>query len=361
MSWRLGIYISKVFLRWFFISFFVFSLLIFLIEYIELTRRAASLESMTSVLLLKMALYKTPVMIDTFLPFMCFFGALLAYWRLQKNSELIAMGALGLSGNRIFIPVALVSFLIGTINLSLINPISASLKERYDLLEQRFFSHTGDTFSLEKTGLWVRQKNENQTIILNAQTLKMRTRDLSQITAYLYEADIYVGRIDAKRGILFNGNLRLLEGWKTMVDQNPVPFKSHSMALNLSFSQIKKSLKTPQTLSFWELQNFATLLDNSGISSLDHRLHWHRLLASPLWLCALSLLALSCMLTAPRHMHLMSRLLAGIFGGFFLYFLRDITQGMASSGSLPLMLAVWGPIILSLSIGMALMLQTEGH
>ncbi|MDC0344952.1 LptF/LptG family permease, partial [Alphaproteobacteria bacterium] len=333
MSWRLGLYISRVFLRWVGVAFALLTALIFLMEFIELTRRASGHEGLSSVLLLKLALYKTPAMVDLFLPFMSFFGAMLAYWRFQKGSELIAMSALGVSGSRIFMPVACVSLLLGIVNLALFNPISATLKERYETLDQRFFQQGVDAFAIHKTGLWVRQKQGGErTIILHADQMNMKTQELFHLSAYLYNKQgDYQGRIDAERGIVNPKGLRLLKGWKTSLNETPQHFNVHELPLDLSFTQLKRSLKTPQTLSFWEISGFVTLLEQAGISSRDHTLHWHRLLAGPLWLCALALLALATMLTTPRQEHILKRLLLGLGVGFFLYFLRDITQGMASA------------------------------
>ncbi len=362
MSWQLTRYIALFFSRWFAICLSVFGGLIFLIELMELSRRAGDKAEVTTGILVRMALFKMPGMVETFLPFICFFGGLMAYWRLQKSSELVSMRSLGAGGGQLYFPACLASLMYGLIMLFMINPINATLKERHNQLDQRYLQSRGPVFSLTENGIWLRQSSSSGSIILKADRLHLVNKDLYGVSIFFYDEEgHFTKRIDASHSVVQDKYLRLFKGWEVPIGSLPKHFQTLSLPLSISLDHLKQSLKPPETLSFWEIPKFLKVLDHTGLASVGYRLHWYRLLAGPLWLCALVLLSLALFLSSPRESKVFIRFAGGVLLGFALFFFKDIAQGLALNNTIPLFLGIGGPILLSLCLSTALLLQAEGH
>ena len=112
-------------------------------------------------------------------------------------------------------------------------------------------------------------------------------------------------------------------------------------------------------MSFWELPAFIDTLETAGFSALRHRLHWHSLLAAPLLLFAMVLLAASFSLRLTRKGGIGLLMAGGVGAGFILYFLTDVSLALGMSGGIPVILAAWAPALTSTLLGLATLLHLE--
>ena len=60
---------------------------------------------------------------------------------------------------------------------------------------------------------------------------------------------------------------------------------------NLQSGQIKENFVPPRTVSFWQLPNFIAFAKEAGFPTEEYRMYFHALLAKPLLLCAMVLIA----------------------------------------------------------------------
>src|SRR5262249_51560891 len=81
----------------------------------------------------------------------------------------------------------------------------------------------------------------------------------------------------------------------------------------------------------------------AGFSALRHRLHWHALLATPLLMCAMILIAATFTLRQDRRGSTIFVIAAGVLTGFTLYVAQDFVFALGLSDSIPVTLAAWTP------------------
>ena len=127
----------------------------------------------------------------------------------------------------------------------------------------------------------------------------------------------------------------------------------------MSREKILDSFAPPETISFWDLPEFIELLENAGFSATQHKLQFHRLLATPLLLAALVLLAASFSLRSQRRGRVGLVILGGVLTGFLLYFVSNIVFALGLSGGIPVILAAWTPASVTLMLGIAVLLHLE--
>src|SRR3546814_7956744 len=87
----------------------------------------------------------------------------------------------------------------------------------------------------------------------------------------------------------------------------------------LTSDRIQESFASPDTISFWQLPSFIDTLEAAGFSAVRHRLHFYSLLALPVLLCAMLLVAASFSLRLARGGGIGFMLAGGVAVGFFFY------------------------------------------
>lgn len=360
----LSLYIARHFLQSIGIAFGGLMAVIMLLDVVELIRRTAGRNNVDFSLVLEMAVLKAPEMAARILPFAVMIGAMMALSRLNRSSELTAARAAGMSVWQFLRPAWVLALLLGIGFVTVINPISAAMLERFEQMEARYISGRPSMLSISASGLWLRDFNENQTPrqerIFHALRLNQQEMKLSQVIVFHFNEDSsFLGRIDAKSAQLNEGHWLLEEVILSRPGKPPEPRPSYKIKTQLTLAQIQDSFASPETLSFWELPQFIDMLEEAGFSAIRHRLYLQVTLASPLLLMGMIFIAAAFSLRLPRRGGVAPLVVAGIISGFMIYFLTDLIQALGLSGSLPLGLAAWIPSIVTLLAGIWLMLHLE--
>ncbi|MDP6830516.1 MAG: LptF/LptG family permease, partial [Alphaproteobacteria bacterium] len=168
LSPTFSLYLGRQFL--FGISFVLAILLalIFLIDVVELLRRAAGREAAGIGLVLGMAALNLPSLAQKVLPVATLFGAIVTFSRLTRSHELIVARAAGVSVWQFLAPALVIALLLGTIMMTLFNPLAAIMSSRYEQLEGRYLEGRQSLLAVSATGLWLRQADEFGQSVIHA-------------------------------------------------------------------------------------------------------------------------------------------------------------------------------------------------
>jgi len=353
-------YFARHFIFYVLSIFLIIIAVIYLLDVVEFLRRGASKESISLGLILEMAILKAPSIGHKILPFAVLFGSMMAFTKIVKSRELVATHAAGFTIWQIIIPSICVVLIIGTFWISVINPVSSVLTAKFETLENSVLRNQNSALSLSPGGLWIREQNANGHSVLHARAISDDGEMLSNITIFIFESeDSFSARIDAKHATLKAGFWELKDIVVTTDDGVPQkePFSRH--LTQLTKENLQDSFASPHAMSFWELPEFIGVLEKAGFSAVRHRLHWHSLLASPLLLCAMVLIAATFSLRASARISSKKWMLGGLFFGFFLYFMTDLVFALGLSGRIPEVFAAWTPVMVTTLIGITSLLYLE--
>jgi len=362
LSRILSVYIGRNFLMSFGVVFAVFLGVIYMFDTLELMRRAAN-ESIAVTTLMQMGLLKLPNTAQQAFPFAVLFGGMGAFWRLTRSSELVVARAAGVSAWQFLFPVLVVAFGLGVIKIAAFSPLSSALLGRFEHLETQYFRGQSSLLSVSPTGLWLRQASDNDQSVIHAKTVAIKGTSilLSGVTIFVNEgADKFFQRIDAKKADLEDGFWHLQDVTLTERDKDvPLHLPEHWIATDITLNNINESFAPPETMSFWALPAFIANLERAGFSALRHRMYFHSLLAAPLLLCAMVLIAATFTLKQTRRGNPTYVLVAGIMAGFILFFMSDVVAALGMRESIPVVLAAWTPSGVSTLLGLALVFHLE--
>ncbi len=358
-------YIGRQYLSLFMMFFFGLATVILLITVVDVIDRVSGKGADLGTML-QLAFMKLPYLTQEVMPFTALFAALTTFWRLTRSHELVVTRSAGVSVWQFLLPVLIAGLLLGALTTSLLNPVASILLGRYEALESTFKGKSSSTFSISKTGLWLRQPGErgqpgeNGQSVIHAVSVTPDTMVLNNVIVFKYEEDDrFIGRIDAKTAELRDGRWILFDAWETAPGVPAEFFDSTELSTDLTIEKIQESLADPQTISFWSLPSFIALMKEAGFSAVRHQLQFHRLLATPFLLIAMILLAASFSLRPQRRGRVGLVLLGGVMTGFLFYFVSNFVFTLGLSGKIPVILAAWLPSGVSMMLGVAALLHLE--
>ncbi|MBT3306800.1 MAG: LPS export ABC transporter permease LptG [Alphaproteobacteria bacterium] len=362
LSTTLSAYIARNFLQTFLVLFGLFLMLIFLFDTVELLRRAAAKPDITFSLVVEMALLKLPHMGQQAFPFAILFGGMAAFWRLARTHELVITRAAGVSVWQFLLPVLGIAFLLGLIQIGVLNPLASTTITRYERIEAVNLKGQKSFLALSKNGLWLRQANADGQSVVHSRFVLQTGKDveLRDVVVFNYkENDQFVGRLDAEKASLEDGFWHLTNAWVHTPEETHRLEKDFWLATDLTLNRIQDSFAPPETMSFWDLPGFIQTLEKAGFTAVRHRLYWHSLLASPLLMCAMVLIAATFTLRHARQGGGSYVIGGGVLTGFVLYFFSDIVFALGLSDSIPATLAAWTPAGVATLLGLATLLHLE--
>ncbi len=353
-------YIVLQFLGWCAAVFAAMVTIVFLLDYIELIRRAGTKPEATLFVLMELAALKQPHMAQQIMPFAVLFGTMMAFWRMTRSNELVVARAAGVSVWQFLTPPLAGALVIGIAAVTVFNPIASVMESRYESLEARVLRGAGDQLTLSRSGLWLRQSSQDGThSVLHAERFVPKRTELQDVMVLFFDDLQLTGRIDAKTAILQSGKWEVSNGTRWSPGKPPEAFDHAEVPTNLTPRKIQESFASPETMSFWELPEFIRLLESSGFAAQAHRLYFNALLAKPFLFTAMVLIAATFSLRMQRRGGTLLMIISGVTSGFLLFFLSNVMIALGQSSTIPVSLAAWTPAGVSWLLGASMLLHLE--
>ncbi|MDP6951835.1 MAG: LPS export ABC transporter permease LptG, partial [Alphaproteobacteria bacterium] len=325
LSWTLSTYLVRQFLVGIGIAFLALATLIFLFDLVELSRRAASEDEASFMVVLGMAAFHLPYMAQRIVPYAVLMGVMLTLAHLTRSQEMAIVRASGVSTLQMLLPALLLALAIGAFAVAAFNPFAAAMLSRYEQLDGKYLRGSISNLAVSSSGLWLRQADDEGEAVIHAQRITQPELVLHEVIIFRYEGqDRFIQRIDAASAKLGDGFWALSNALITAPDRLGERHPAYDFPTELTISQIQDSFSSPETLSFWQIPKFVALLERAGFSALKHRLYWHSVLAGPVLLLGMVLIAATFSLRSTRRGGTGLMIGAGVLTGFVLYVFSDV-------------------------------------
>lgn len=335
--------------------------LIVVVDFIENLRRVKGDIDASTGQVFTMALYTAPFFIDKAFPFAVLFAAMNTLSQLNQKLELVVARAAGISAWQFLLPLTAVSIFVGVFVATVYNPLAiqfyhTSIDMKSEILKVR--SPLGSSNS--KKDFWLRQKETNGSSVISAELARKQGTLLDQVKIIQFDDDgATKAVIEADTAIHSGDRWILLNATLTDSGQNTTVKARHELPTNISREFLLGSAGNPDLISFWNLQSSAEKISQSGLNHLPYLVQFYSLLALPLLLVAMVLIAATVSLRFVRSGQAGRMILGGIFAGFVLYASTRLVTSLGSNGIVSPNLAAWSPSMVAILFGMSMLLHQE--
>jgi lipopolysaccharide export system permease protein len=332
--------------------------LIYLIDLVELIRRAGEGANATTMSLARLAFFRTPLIAEQILPFAVLFGSLVAFLGLSRKLELVVARAAGVSVWQFGLPPVLVAIVIGIGAMTVYNPVAVMMKQRASNLEARLFARA--TAATTPQNRFIRQLSVDGSSIIRAASATVDGASLFNVTVFVFDrAGLLVERVEAEQAVLRRGFWQLDNARLVTVGLEPQRSARYLLATNLTRDEVRQALGSTENVTFWRLPATIRQLELAGLDATKYRLRYQSLMAKPLLLAAMVILAASVSLRFFRFGGVAKLVLGGVAAGFLLYIATQFAEDLGAVGTLSAPVAAWLPAILGALLGILVLLHQE--
>ncbi len=210
------------------------------------------------------------------------------------------------------------------------------------------------------TSVWIRQKSIDGQSIIRADAIEDGGRTLTAVTAYLYDSSgKFEERIESARAKLFPGVWQLQNARVAAPGEESTEVGRYLLATTLTPPEVAQTLTSPDSVPFWDLPEFRKQIEAAGLDATGYRLQYQVLLARPLMLIAMVLVAAAFSLRFFRFGGIAKMVGGGVAAGFALFIATKFVGDLGGSGLLSAPVAAWSPAVVASMLGTFALLQQE--
>jgi lipopolysaccharide export system permease protein len=354
-------YLAKRFIIFILATFAVCTVLILMIDLVELLRMSRKSENVSTTIVLSVGLLRVGAFSEILLSFAVFVGSLAALLSLNRRSELIVMRAGGMSVWQFLLPGVLVAFFLGVAEVALYNPMAAAgFAEAERQMSTYFGTREGGLLATSSDTSWLRQEGPDGQSIISALASANKGTSLTGVVAYQFDAaHHFVERIDAERALLRDGYWDLTKALVSRPGADPEAYESYSLSANLSPEQINNALGSEFSTSFWQLPDLIEQSNRAGLAASRFRMQYALLMSRPFLFVTMTILAATVSLRSFRSGGIQVLITTGIVASVGFFLSVEVSRQIGLAGFISPMLAAITPIAVSALLALTVLLNQE--
>ena len=181
--------------------------------------------------------------------------------------------------------------------------------------------------------MWLRQKSVDGQAIIHAGGKERGGTEFKGVEVFNFDdKGNFIERVDAASGELHDGYWELHDAKVVTPGFETMPVSTYLLATNLDRPEVAQAFVAPETVSFWRLPGLADQTARAGLDPTAYRLKYQELLARPLMLAAMVLVAACFSLRFFRMGGIEYMVSGGVAAGFVLYVATKVVNDLGGAG-----------------------------
>ena len=304
-----------------------------------------------------LTLIKTPTILLNLSPFIFLFSGIFFFLKLLRTSEVTPLSLSGFSNLFIAMVPAIYSLFIGILLILILSPISSGLSRYYESVKQKY-SNNDNLIIMSNTGIWVKEKKGKTSYIIRANQVKDQNfSNLENVSIYKFDGDNrFISRIDGKK-VIINSSQWIINNATKITENSNEQIKLYNYNSNIDLQQLKNYFDNSNVFSIWNILDELKQIRQRGYFGQELVITFNKYLSLPFLL--FSMITLSTLFTLRTGLKFNNFIYVffGIMVGIVVYFLADLSMAMGKSGKIPLILSVWMPVIIIMTLSMYSLLR----
>ena len=339
-------YILKKFLSTFLlivIIFYCFGLILNLFEEIEFFKNIG----VSIFFPLMLTSIFVPSMIIKLLPFIIFISSMIFMIQIRNNRDLLTLKIYGFSNLKIFFILAFTSFFLGWVILFIITPISSSFVKYYEKTKSIYAKDIDHLVTVNKNGLWIKESLQDKERIITAS--KPDNFNISNVIIYHLSKDFSIEEKIFSRTADIRSNNWVLKDVTIFSEENGIFENKKKKFLQINsiydYEKINNLFKNFDSMSFLQLVLKYDNLLETGYNKRFLKQNLHSMLTLPFFLSLMTAIAAIVTLGALKRSDNLKFIFVGLIITVIVYYFKDLSLALGLTDRVPLILAIWSPIL----------------
>ena len=343
-------YLMKKFLKKIFLVSGIFIILILIINLIEEANflKNSNAHFITPIILSSL---NAPSLLYEMFPFIFLISTQFFFIDIFENREIFTLRQFGMDNFNLLRFLISVSFILGFFVIIIFYNFSSILKNKYLQIKNEYAQDKKYLAVITKNGLWIKDKQKNGTVIINAE--KIENEYLINPSITQFDKDFQITKniiankvnISKKEWVLFNAIV-------TELDNSSIKYEKIEFLTNFDLERISNLFSDLTSLTYFDLLALEDDYKAIGYSTSEINIQKHRFYSLPFLLSAMTIIATIIMIYNKFKKKILFNLFIGILISVLVYYLGSFSNLLGENGKLPLTLSVWFPVFMLLSISL---------
>jgi len=330
------------FLKSFLNIFFVMISLVFILNILKEIEFFNNKE-VNSLYPIYLSLMNSPSIIFEMFPFIFLIATQFFFLKLFNNDEINIFKYSGLKNIKIIGILGLVSFFIGILCVTLFYSFSSNLQHYYLQVKNQFSDDKLYLAVINKNGLWMKDIINNQTSIINSS--KIDNNFLINTFITTFDEDFNLIRSIKSDKIDIKSNEWLI--YDAAIFKDNISQKSNFLTFRSNFNQqrIESLFSNLTSLSLLKLIDLRQNYKSLNYSTVDVDMQIYKVATYPIFLVIMTILSSIIMLNTKKSSSKVLKIIIGLFFSVVIYYINNFFNVMGATEKVPIMIAIWTPII----------------
>ena len=343
-------YIGKQFLITFTKTILIFVTLAFILNIFEEINFFRDLNVSIGIPIF-LTLLNIPSIIFEIFPFIFLITTQFFFIRLIEQNENISFKNFGLSNSKIVKFLAILSFSVGVLIVTIFYNLSSNLKHSYLNIKNSYAKDNKYLAVITENGIWIKDAVDGITSIINAENLKgnfLNNVDIIQFDEeFNFIKNISTDKINIKNKIWILKNAVVNDE-----KESNQKMSDYQLNTNLNFHDINSLFSNLNSLSVFELNNLKNKYEDINYSSIEVDSAIQKIISFPFYLTLMTILSSTIMINIKQNRTKIFHLIFGILISVIIYYLSFFFEELGKNEQVPVIVSIWIPLLMISIISM---------
>ena len=343
-------YISKQFLFTFVKTVFIFVTLAFILNVFEEINFFKDLD-VSMGLPIFLTFLNIPSIIFEIFPFIFLITTQFFFIKLIEQNENISFKNFGLSNSKVIQLLALLSFLIGVILVTIFYNLSSNLKHSYLNIKNSYAKDNKYLAVITENGIWIKDAKEGITSIINAEDLKGNF--LNNVDIVQFDEDFnFIQNVSAEKINIKNKSWKSESVLINNEQESNKRINNYELNTNIDFRDINSLFSNLNSLSIFELNDLKNKYKDINYSSIEVDSAIQKIISFPFYLMLMTILSSTIMMNIKQNKTKVFHLIFGILISVIIYYLSFFFEELGKNEQVPVAVSIWIPLLMISIISM---------
>jgi lipopolysaccharide export system permease protein len=213
---------------------------------------------------------------------------------------------------------------------------------------------------VSETGIWLKQEGYTTYSLVRVARVDPKRQDLQDVSIYSFDlSNQFINRLDSASVSIHPQGWVLKNACLSQANQASQSIGNILWKTDLTLHKIQESFAKPTSLPLWKLPAFISLMEDAGLSTVEHTQYFYKSLLQPFLLIVMAMLACLCAYHFTRHRGGARFIVSGLLGGFLVFCVQKISHALGLATALSPLLSVILPILFGALVSVGLLMHLE--
>ena len=302
---------------------------------------------------LYLSLINTPMFVFEMFPFIFLISTQVFFNNLFDNNEMNILKYSGLKNSKIFSILSMTTFLLGIFIVFIFYNFSSNLKYFYLGLKSNYTTNDQYLAVITKNGLWIKDTNDNKTLIINA--AKVDKNELQSAFISEFNSNYEIIRNIKSNKIDITKKEWVIKNAEIFIENNKIDEEKLYIKTNYDYEIIQNLFSNMSSLSVFELLEMRNNYKKLNYSLTEVDLQLIKLISYPIFFVLMVVFSGIIMMNTKSFKSKNLKITIGFFFSVIIYYINNFFYVLGNTEKISILTAITLPLLVFALINLILL------